>query len=179
MKFQIAGLPRSGTAWLASVLNLCPDVICVHEPADNNVPKPSGIYPNEGESGSHLLIPKCRDEHADLRIYINRPLEESFASLVKVTDGNVDAEWWDSSVIALAEEYIQKADMIFDFNNLFTEDTVSEIWKAVSSSAFESDKVRLMCGMNTQRNSLEYDIDEAFMNKFIDNQIKEREILCR
>lgn len=166
MIFQIGALPRSGTAWISSVLNLCPDTICLHEPIDRNVPVPEGSYENWGQTGSHLLMPSIADMEADIRIYIKRDVVAVYDSLDKVV-GGVDPKVFKGTVVGAAEDYESDCDVVFDFESLFTEETVREIWGMVTNSAFPKDKVLTMLNMNIQRESLEYDFDQEYIDEFI------------
>ena len=165
MIFQIAGLPRSGTAWIASVLNLCPDIMCIHEPVDNNVPAPKGSYSHSGQSGSHLLVPSYRDMEADLRIFIKRDSEDCVKSLQDIY-GDVVTDSWMDCVVGPSIEYENKTDIIVNFENLFTEDAVKYIWESITEIPFCEDKVAPMFNMNIQRHSLEYDFDESVIECF-------------
>jgi hypothetical protein len=164
MKFQIAGLPRSGTAWVASVLNLCPDVICVHEPPDLNVPVPVGLYHHCGESGSHLLVPDYRDEPADLRIFLKRNERHCYNSTNILFDDAMTRDSWLETLIPLAHEYERKSDIAIEFDQLFRIEAVKYIWNEISDSRFDEDKVSLLLNMNIQRESLEYKFSPKFAN---------------
>lgn len=164
MIFQIAGLPRSGTAWIASVLNLCPDVICVHEPVDRNVPIPQESYTNTGQAGSHLLLPKWANMESDLRIYINRAPADAYSSMVEVL-GGMSWETYLRRIAAPAREYEEMADIVIDFDALFTEGTVMCLWEYISDLPFQRDKVASMLNMNIQRESLDYNFDKKFQEE--------------
>jgi len=163
MIFQIAGLPRSGTAWAASILNLCPDIICVHEPPDVNVPVPSGLYRHSGESGSHLLVKDYRDRHADLRVFIKRDNEHCYNSTRILFDEELTRESWDTKLTPMAIDYEKGADIVISFDKLFSLDTIKYLWKEISDSPFDDDKVSLLLNMNIQRESFEYDFEPEFV----------------
>lgn len=166
MIFQIASLPRSGTAWIASVLNLCPETICLHEPIDKNVPVPESSYENWGQSGSHLLMPSLADMDTDVRIYIDRDPVEVYDSLDKLI-GGIDPQTFNSTMAGASEDYQLDSDIIISYKSLFTEESVKAIWEIVTNSPFPKDKVAVMLNMNVQRDSLEYDFDEEYIDEFI------------
>jgi len=164
MKFQISGLPRSGTAWITAAVNLSPSVICVHEGIDKNVTLPKESYKSVGESGSHLLLPDFSNKKVDFRLFIYRDANDSYNSLCRSTDTEIPLDWWNNFLMPIAEEFFNKSDMVIEFKSLFTLDTVEKIWNKVTDESFQEDKVSLMLGMNLQRNSLDYDFNEGFIN---------------
>ncbi len=176
MKFQISGLPRCGTAWITSVLNFCPSVICVHEEVDKNVPLPKGSYKSVGESGSHLLLPDFRNKKVDFRLFIYRDPNDSYNSLSRATGDEIPMDWWNNYLTPLAEEFFNKSDMVIEFKSLFNLDTVKKIWNKVTDESFEEDKVALMLGMNLQRNSLDYDFNEEFISMVTNHINLERRV---
>jgi len=176
MKFQITGLPRSGTAWITSVLNLCPSVICVHEEVDKNVPLPKETYSSVGESGSHLLLPDFRNKKVDFRLFIYREPTDSYNSLCRATNTEIPMDWWNDFLTPLATEFFNKSDMVIEFESLFTLDTVKKIWNKVTDETFEEDKISLLLRMNLQRNSLDYDFNEEFMKMVTDHINLERRV---
>lgn len=164
MIYQCSGLPRSGSAWISAALNLAPDVLCVHEPLDKNVHTPESSYRHVGQAGSHLLVPKYRDMDADLRIFIDRDANDAYESLVAaVTD--IDPGIFEEMIYNPSLEYRDKADIIIDFDKLFTEDAVKHIWESISDTPFQRDKILFMLNMNVQRHSLEYDFDGEFVKE--------------
>lgn len=174
--FQIAGLPRSGTAWITAVLNLCPSVICVHEAIDKNVPVPKNEYSSVGESGSHLLLPDFVNKKVDFRLFIYRDYSDSYDSLCKATDTDIPIDWWNEFLTPLAREFFNKSDMVIEFESLFTIEGIKKIWSKVTKDPFEEDKISLMLGMNVQRNLLEYDLEEKFIEMFNNHQNEKREV---
>lgn len=162
MIFQIAGFPRSGTAWAAAVLNLCPDIICVHESPDLNVHVPVGLYRHSGESGSHLIVGEYRDRDADLRIYVDRDGDECYNSTRILFEEELQREEWDMRLTPLADEYKGIANIVVDFDKLFSLDTIKYLWKEISDSPFDHDKVSLLLNMNIQRESFDYDFEPRF-----------------
>lgn len=165
MQIQIAGMPRSGTAWLATVLNFASDVMVVHEGPDKNIPVPSMAFKHSGQAGSHLLIPSLRDLHADLRVYLDRDSEVCYDSTDVLFDDMVPIETWNEEIRDRAEKYKLGADFTIKFENLFTVRAVKFVWESVTEQRFEEDKVRAMLNMNVQRHCLEFDIDEKLINE--------------
>jgi len=165
MNFQIAGLPRTGTAWIASVLNLCPDIICVHESADKNVHVPVYKDKHYGQTGSHLLLPKYMGKETGLKVFIERDQEECLLSSALVLEKDIDLKEW-RKLVWNALNYKEKADIVITFDNIFTLKAVELIWKEISDCEFDYDKVTLMLNMNIQRHSLEYNFDPEFVESF-------------
>jgi len=164
MIFHISALPRSGTAWIASVLNLCPDIMCVHEPVDGKVPVPEKAYRHNGQSGSHLLMPNVG--RADLNVYIQRDPDECYnATSVVMPVPMADRDYWNKTLVRLATECQGNADVVIFYENLFTIAAVRYLWETISDEPFEQDKVAQMIGKNVQRQSLEYEISDDSMNE--------------
>lgn len=163
MNFSVAALPRSGTAWIASVLNLCPDICCVHEPVDCNTHVPKMTYKHTGQSGSHLLAPDYGDVDADYSVYIDRDEDDVFDSIEAIYD-TVDEDAF-AYMVSMTDEYAAGCDMVVQFDKLFLTSTVAKIWESISELPFEADKVEMMLNMNVQRESLEYDFDPVFLKK--------------
>jgi len=165
MIFQVAALPRSGTAWITAVLNLCPDIMCIHEPVDLQVPVPLNSYAHSGQSGSHLILPYCAAMEADLRIFIKRDSVECYESMDAAMDQIIGISDYRKYLVEPSHEYEAFADLVVDFDELFKEETVRYIWEAISKMEFDSDKVRPMMNMNVQRQSLDYDFCENFIDQ--------------
>ena len=163
MRFQLAGLPRSGTAWLSAVLNYAPDVMCVHEPVDLNVPVPVDGFRSMGVAGSHLLVPEYRDMPSDLRVFISRSPRESNKSLERLGLGLGLGEGMFHRMEDLGYEYADMCDIIIPFGKLFQIGTVFDLWYKVSNADLPTDKIMAMMNMNVQRNSLQYDFDPRFL----------------
>lgn len=175
MIFQIAGLPRAGTAWIASVLNLCPDIMCVHEPIDQNVPVPQNSYDHSGQSGSHLLVPAYAAMESDLRVFINRAPADAYASMVEVI-GGMNYDSYLKYMVGASREYEAMADIVIDFEELFTEAAVKYLWEIITEIPFNRDKALSMLNMNVQRESLAYDFDKKFTEEVQDhNNRKDQE----
>jgi len=168
--FQVTGLPRSGSAWLSAALNYAPDVICVHEPVDRRVPEPKGEYRGVGEAGSHLLVPEYREREADLRVFIHRDAGECHEALSRAMGEEVPVDWFNDGLLPLGRDYLQQADIVLDYNDLFCFANVRKVWEKVSAHKFDADKVAMLLGMNVQRNSLEYDFEPAFMDAVVKHQ---------
>ena len=164
MIFQIAGLPRSGTAWITAVLNLCPDIMCVHEPVDKQVPVPEESYVNTGQAGSHLILPYCAEMYADYRVYIKRDAGDAYESIASLFD--ISAEDYRSHMLNPAIEYEAFSDIVIDFETLFTEDAVKYLWESISSMEFQRDKALQLLNMNIQRESLDYDFTSSYIEQF-------------
>ena len=164
MIFQIAGLPRSGTAWITAVLNLCPDIICVHEPVDQQVPVPEESYMHTGQAGSHLILPYCSAMEADLRIFIKRNLSEAYDSINSLFE--ISVEDYRKFMVVPSYEYEAFADIVVDFDNLFTENVISYLWESISSMEFQRDKALQLLNMNIQRESLDYDFTKNYIEQF-------------
>jgi len=165
MIFQIGALPRSGTAWITAVLNLCPDIMCIHEPVDLQVPVPQNAYTHSGQSGSHLILPYCAAMEADLIIFIKRDSVECYESMASVLDEVVTIGEYRKYLVEPSHEYEAFADLVIDFDELFNEQTVRYIWEAISEKEFDVDKVRPMMNMNIQRESLDYKFCENFIDQ--------------
>lgn len=83
--FQIGMLPRAGSAWLATLLNMHPGVFCFHDALSSfngsyNKAAASKLYEHVGDSSSYC----CLREHVDRAVYIQRDIEEVKASMEKL-----------------------------------------------------------------------------------------------
>jgi hypothetical protein len=141
--------------------------MCLHEPIDDNVPVPEDSYENSGQSGSHLLMPEYSAMESDLRVFIKRNSADAYDSMCAVI-GGIDIETYRKIIYEPSREYEAFADIVIDFDNLFTEDAVKYVWNTISDRPFQRDKVLHMMNMNVQRESLDYSFGDKYIKKCVD-----------
>lgn len=90
--FFITGLPRSGTAWLANLFTTG-KTLCFHEPDPRDVVTAINAQPGRRVGASDPTLVRKYSQIVKLWpdarwLYVARPLEDCFASLVKFSDLN-------------------------------------------------------------------------------------------
>lgn len=118
--FHIGALPRSGTAWLATALNMYEGIFCFHDALSNancpyrDIPRMVHQYKVLGDSSSGAcLFP----EMAERKIYIVRHPEEVKASLSEL--GMLDDHF--DEIYDICTVWGESADLTVQFKTLFGE----------------------------------------------------------
>lgn len=81
--FQIGSLPRSGSAWMASLMNMHDGVYCFHDALQSfdgkysKAPESVKDYPHRGDSSSYC----CTQKPLENAVYVDRDWTECFHSL--------------------------------------------------------------------------------------------------
>ena len=159
MIFQITALPRSGTAFIASFLNLHPECFCHHDiAADREDWKEYTDFLDRkwefvGEVSTYGWLPRAY-RHGVTKVLIQRDPTEVKKSVEKITNQRTELDVY----IRAAESAQKWADegkaLVVPFTRLFTLDTLGLIWDHVfvgSFTPFPIEKARLALTMNTQR----------------------------
>lgn len=123
-QFIISALPRSGTAWVATLLNLLPDVHCWHEAIQHG-----DMYPNYRsvfEKSQHDCQGDCTTanfeqfDHIDApRLWIERDETECLHSYRKELGADADSVW--ASCLKHKMRWVMKHNpWVFSFKKLFS-----------------------------------------------------------
>lgn len=155
-RFVIGALPRSGTAWVAMVLNLSPYVACSHEapfPDEETWGNDATPLLAVGSAGSH--IPSVAIPEDCVRVAIRRNTTDSFHSCKKLLP---DYSLLDhATVAALYEAYESTCDLVIPFEELFLEKTMRNLFNWSGGGAKPPiGKIRLALEMNIQLGELDY-----------------------
>lgn len=119
--FHVGALPRSGTAWVSTALNMYHGVFCFHDALTNvNCPYrsiPNNVHPYNqlGDSSSGCcLFP----EMSDRKIYIVRHPDDVRSSMrdVGILDENFD------QIYDICTSWGEQADLTVQFKALFSDD---------------------------------------------------------
>lgn len=134
--FVVGCLPRSGSAWLANVMNMDDRIFCAHE----GIGRPPIIHKNRwcwlGTIGSDAFMLKNTDEMTSY-FYIERDEEEAARSLAKA--GVFSLQRW-KNILKARDEWVEDfSPVMLDYNNLDL--AVSEIFGALSQTGFSPEKL--------------------------------------
>lgn len=159
MIFQVTGLPRSGTAFLAAFLNLHPECFCHHDlAAERDDWKEYSEYLNRtwefvGESSTYGWLPRAARPGAPTVLVVRDPVEVNH-SLEKILGRTAGLD----PLIKAQEDAKRWADQtgafVIDFKYLFQIETLNVLWQHVFQGSlvpFPVEKAKLMVTMNTQR----------------------------
>ena len=159
MIFQVTAQPRSGTAFVASFLNLHPECFCHHDlAADRDDWKEHSEFLNKkwefvGEVSTYGWLPRAYRPDGP-KVYIKRDPTEVKKSVEKIMGNRTELDVFIRAAEA-ALEWAQKNNaLVIDFKRLFTLDALGLIWDHVFTGSFHPfpiDKARLALTMNTQR----------------------------
>lgn len=161
MIFQVTGLPRSGTAFLASFLNLHPQCFCHHDIAAERhdwkeySERLESKWRFVGESSTYGWFPRAQREGVPC-IFIHRPYAEVAKSLHKIV-GEVDViPLYENEKLALNWAHQQQA-LIIPFYRLFDIRTLEEVWSHIfgETKSFPVEKAAFHLSLNVQRKDLE------------------------
>lgn len=161
MIFQVTGLSRSGTAWMATFLNLHPNCYAHHDLAAetddwlDESEELASMWEYVGEVSTYGWLPKAT-RRTGPKVFIHRDPYEVFKSLWNATKErpiltNIQAQ----HAVAIAWAKEQKA-LIVPFVMLHDESSLMLIWHHIfgTFSRYPRAKARLLTKMNIQRNDL-------------------------
>jgi hypothetical protein len=154
--FQISGLPRSGTAWIATVLSLSPDVTCYHESLMQGDPETllrNAPTKYAGDCSTYGFMPRMIIPSAS-KVFINRPIAECVECATKSFQRAQDEQTWKNMVRSVAD-FLQNWKLGFvPFESLFQESTVNQIVDYCCPGAtIDPIKLKLALSMNIQRSN--------------------------
>lgn len=116
--FQIGMLPRAGSAWFATLLNMHPGIFCFHDALQSykglylEAPASKWRYQNVGDSSSYC----CARPRVARSVYIERDAAECFESLDEL---NLAENF--HTICHMAEEWKNQGPS-FKFEDVFTKD---------------------------------------------------------
>ena len=159
MIFQITGLPRSGTAFTASFLNLHPECFCHHElAADREDWKEYSEFLDKrwefvGESSTYAWLPRAY-RAGITKVLIQRDPTQVKKSVHNITGQRTELDVYIRAAEAAHRWAVEGRALIIPFHELFTLDALGKVWDHVfvgSFTPFPIEKARLALTMNTQR----------------------------
>jgi hypothetical protein len=156
--FQISGLPRSGTAWIATVLSLSPDVTCYHEALMQGDPETllrNAPTKYAGDCSTYGFMPKRVIEDAK-KVVICRDPCECFVSAENAFKRSIDV-LTQNALVRRFDQFFFDDDHGFvavEFPALFTAQIVKRILEYCCPGAtIDPIKLQLALSMNIQRSN--------------------------
>lgn len=157
---QITGLPRSGTAFMATVMMLHPDCNVFHEAAADGhgwrerIEESRLKYPITADCGTYQFIRGFTTNDSD-KLFLSRPYRESSDACAVALDSAPDY----SSAYSMREQAFQWIETYevrsFGFNGLFNVDTIRDIWTLLNLGKFPEHKVAQLIRMRITRKEVE------------------------
>jgi hypothetical protein len=157
---QITGLPRSGTAFMATVMMLHPDCNVFHEAAADGtgwrdrIEESRERYPITADCGTYQFIRGFTTNDSD-KVFLSRPYRESADACAVALDSSPDY----STSLLLREQAFQWIETYevrsFGFNGLFNVDTIRDIWTHLKLGKFPENKVAQLVRMRITRKDVE------------------------
>lgn len=163
--FFITGLPRSGTAWLANLFTTGKS-ICFHEPDPRDVVTAINAQPGRRVGASDPTLVRKHSQVVmlwpDARwLYVVRPIEECFASLVGFCAANGVTLNHAIARRAMEEDRVMGMQLIQDpFHVAVAEwdhvrndaEVAGQVWRwLVPEIKFDVDRWKLLGGLNVQQ----------------------------
>lgn len=157
---QITGLPRSGTAFMATVMMLHPDCNVFHEAAADGpgwrdrIEESRRTYPITADCSTYSYMPGFTTKYSD-KVFLSRPFRESAESCGVFLDMPPDyhtALLMREQAFKWIEKYRVRS---FAFSNLFNVDTIRDIWTHLNLGKFPEQKVAQLVRMRITRKDVE------------------------
>lgn len=180
---QVTGLPRSGTAFMATFLSLHPECICYHEliaKSDNyrdEINSSLNKYKFVVDSSTYGYLPQCSYNNSK-KVYIDRKVSESLKSVEIALNIEVERHTYNSFEQILKDWEKNNEVLIVNYKNLFETQTLKIIWEYCfqSDEYFSEEKANHFIDMNIQMNNPEIVLKKEIQNR-INKQLKNN--LCQ
>lgn len=176
---QITGLPRSGTAFVATFLALHPECVSFHElimKSDDYRKKI--LYTTKTnkfvvDSSTYGFLPQCTFKESK-KVYIERDFWESKNSLERALKLNIDEKFYYDNLIEIKKWKEENLVYQVKFKELFKVETLERLWQYCFGSLeyFVREKAELFLDMNIQIKH-----PEIVLNKTIFDRINKQ--LCQ
>jgi len=169
--FQISGLPRSGTAWIATVLSLSPDVTCYHEALMHGDPETllrNAPTKYAGDCSTYGFMPKRVIDDAK-KVVIFRDPFECFVSAENAFKRSIDVPTQNALVHFINKYFLDDDHGVFavEFPELFTSEIVHRILEyCCPGAAIDPIKLQLALSMNIQRSNPAETFSEEVCSKY-------------
>lgn len=157
--FLIGALPRSGSCWISTVLNLSSQSRCLHEgPAYYADPIKEVMEARvrySGDCGSHVMIGRYKYLPAR-RVFILRSKDQVKRSTKAFFERcNGESLYKDELIDSLYEQALtwirEFGPLVVPYNELFTLEAVEKIWKhCLPGCEFPEAKVKQLLSVNIQ-----------------------------
>ena len=175
---QIYGLPRSGTAFISTMLNMNPRCIAYHELFEKTDQAPAIIdrmlkaYTYVADCNTHGWLMKDY-RPGDVRICIRRDTDSSIKAVEKRIKKKIDLRKYDYFATKLDQWALESDAMVVYYEHLFTLDTLGRIWDRCfkGSDLFPVYKVAALLELNIQMNSMDTILSDAFKEKFREGMV--------
>ena len=169
---QIFALPRSGTAFVATMLNLNPRCMAfheLHEKADQSrqiIERMMKVYKYVGDVNTHGWLMKDQMD-SDIRIVIRRDTSQSINAVVRRMNVVLDENIYRAHADKLDQWAINERAMVVNYENLFNLDTLRDIWNHCfdDSEQFPVNKVDMLLSLNIQMQNTDNIKSEQYINR--------------
>lgn len=147
--FFVSGMPRSGTAWVSALINICPAAYCLHE---GEAQYREGLVRHlqcrdefyAGDSAPTALAAKF-DGLSARRVAILRPLDEVQAATKIALHGLVSEDAVNSHYRDLQTWISRHSPLLIAFDELFTLAGAAKVWEhLLPREYFPEDKIAIL-----------------------------------
>lgn len=173
---QITGLPRCGSAFLATLLNLTPRCIGFHDVISTDVhwldtlERARDEYDFVADCGTYQFLPKATIPGAT-KVFIRRPSSESREEAQKRFGYPIDPGSY-RLLETLAEEWIaEERPLVVNYATLWNVRSLEEIWNHCFAGEvrFPEQKAALLLHNNIQR----HDPEKAFAMDSLSSRVRD------
>jgi hypothetical protein len=169
---QVFGLPRSGTAFISTMLNFNPRCIAFHElyekhpEPDKAIARMLKAYDHVADCNTHGWLMKDY-RPGNVRICIRRDTKSSVVATQRKLKLPLDERKWDYYATKLDEWAMESGAMVVYYEHLFKLDTLGAIWDFCfhGNDLFPMYKVNELMYLNVQMNDLSNIVSEEFQRK--------------
>lgn len=168
---HIHAIPRSGTAFISTMLNLNPNCIAYHEIVEKTANHRKIIQDAQNKydhvADVNTIGWMLRDySPADINICIRRDTASSFNAVRKVVRGEINRFAYRVCANKLDSWAIEYGAVIVRYEHLFRMDTLAAIWHhCFEDDVFPADKVEVLLSLNIQIQSTSNISSEQFIKR--------------
>ena len=177
---QITGLPRSGTAFVATFLALHPECVSFHELITKNenyrnkLAELNKIHKFVIDSSTYGFLPSCTFEQSK-KVYLSRNIWESKKSAEVALNVPIDEKVYFDYLWKIKQWKTKYNPLVIKFEELFEKETLKKIWLYCfgSEEYFMDEKAEHFIDMNIQTNHPEVIFEKEIferINKIICQQ---------
>ena len=156
--FQIVALPRSMTAWIATMFELCPrckayhELIATDDQWNQTLLQAAQRYQFVGDVTTYGFLPNATI-HGGPKVLIDQSWQESARRSAKALKAEIDPAWMEAVHKAQSEWGKRHDALVVPYGRLLEMETLSQIWVHClgMNEPFPEDKVRSLTQMNVQR----------------------------
>lgn len=157
-RIQVTGLPRCGSAFIATMLNLNPrciayhDLISTHEYWRETLSDAWEKYDYVADCGTYQFLPKASDPRS-VKVFIDRRAEDSRVEAEQVFGYKISPIDY-STIAAISEDWVaENKPLVVNFASLWNVRSMETIWDHVFGGdvKFPSEKVEMLLLNDIQR----------------------------